>query len=281
MNSPTRSTPRAFTLVELLVVVGIIALLISILMPALSRARDHANRVKCLSNLRQIGQAFMMYLNENKGFFPYGSRGNEAYMEDWIAYQQTAPAAGPRTNGTPRTQPGMEYSAIGKYIGAGPDGHINTDVFVCPSDTLSNHKAAFPGGNYPYSYTMNQFLENNAHPWGGNWNLAERPPHVRISMIKNSSGKVMVAEEDFVTINDGLWAPPYHDGVRTSGGMMWGDLLSIYHDSKGAKFPEQSDMRYPIPNWERRGNAAFCDGHAEFVSRRVAHDRRAVLPLEQ
>src|SRR3954464_6848488 len=61
---------HAFTLVELLVVIGIIAVLIAILMPALARARMSANLVKCQSNFRQVYSALTSYVNENKGVLP-------------------------------------------------------------------------------------------------------------------------------------------------------------------------------------------------------------------
>lgn len=81
-----------FTLIELLVVVSIIALLVAILLPAMSNARDQAKRVVCMSNLRQIGLGFIYYAEENEGWLPansnhYGSLSHAVYhggMSGWV-----------------------------------------------------------------------------------------------------------------------------------------------------------------------------------------------------
>lgn len=74
-----RTNRRAFTLVELLVVIGIIALLISILLPALNKARESANRILCAANLRTLGQVSFLFANDHKGVLPtawgYGQDG--------------------------------------------------------------------------------------------------------------------------------------------------------------------------------------------------------------
>jgi len=142
-----RSRPSGFTLVELLVVIGIIALLISILLPSLSRARETANRAKCLSNLKQIGQGMMLYANENNGNYPRtyydGTAASPTLVTDTTGNNKSVPFASSPT-----------ASPVGtNNIGAAIFLLLRTQdmtaaVFVCPSSNSepdSYSKGTTPG----------------------------------------------------------------------------------------------------------------------------------------
>ena len=72
MHAKERLNPRGFTLLELLVVIGIIAVLMAILLPTLATARDAGKKASCLANLRQMGEAIHAYANENENTIPFG-----------------------------------------------------------------------------------------------------------------------------------------------------------------------------------------------------------------
>lgn len=92
--------PRAFTLVELLVVIGIIAILISVLLPTLGRARESAQRTACLSNVRELGNFFRLYAAQNKDAMPIGCVGGNVASPTSVEKQFSYVVNWNNTNGT-------------------------------------------------------------------------------------------------------------------------------------------------------------------------------------
>lgn len=177
MVNPSVRRPRAFTLVELLVVIGIIAVLVGILLPALNKARQSAQIVSCLSNVRQLATASMLFANDHKGYMQTcssddGNATSNSHL--MILYQDPS-----RRKFLYRQDNNLlmdVYSALLPYMGARGGVTFQTDtegkskVFRCPSDrwleisasegqngyNIFNNVTAVNGSKYfPISYGIN------------------------------------------------------------------------------------------------------------------------------
>jgi prepilin-type N-terminal cleavage/methylation domain-containing protein len=202
---------RAFTLVEMLVVIAIIAILAALLLPVFSSTKKKAAQTYCLNNLKQLGTGMMVYEDGNNDAFP-GIASEEGGFNamDWIYW---------RTNAV--LYPPFEKSPIVNML-----ANANRNLFRCPSD-LSNAdrlaQADAMDGPYLYSYSMTGYGVGDYPNLDPAVNLGMSSVFTsdltyifKQSSIKNPVLKIMLAEEPgsssenpegTAVINDGRWEP--------------------------------------------------------------------------
>jgi len=231
------STPRrargAFTLIELLVVIAIIAILAAMLLPALAKAKQKANQISCLNNLKQLGIGMMVYLGDSRDFFPGVASNNQNWhAEDWIYWQRVS-------DGTPRL---VEQSQIAAAVGTAK----STNLFLCPSQKVFDPA----GTGYKYSYSLNgssTVANGMALQWDGSGN----PQPFRLTKVHRAVDKIMFTEEpaDLTAAEmppGGSTRGPDDGRLDIKPGNIAGNLISLRHAKRG-------------------GNVTYADGHAQLT----------------
>ncbi len=275
VNQGRRRGQRGFTLIELLVVISIIALLVSILIPALSSARQMAEQTACASNIKQLGTATHEYLSENDGTFPVNSllfphpayyapyapaatpadaalaafwdNSNNYVLPNGVLWQEIGGApldpnvTGPNTN-VIGGQPWVGLAKLRKvFMCPGDDGH-RSNTAALTVDGNGNVIVGAAGSGGFWSYTPNALLNSQA-AIRRSFDSSDNPPAtpwqdpLHETSIVNPNFLIFVEEnENGSPFNDEVFDPPVFN---------FGDSITARHNNGG--------------------NVGFFDGHVEWV----------------
>lgn len=251
--SGQRSSSRAFTLVELLVVIGIIAVLVGILLPTLGRVRDAARDTKCKANLKQLATAAITYTAENRGSWPWGftaslqnipanvgqaasmsNATNRSFAQGWISWFtllnfQMNRSGADRTNfrapgftsvpdfGVAATTPGTRFVA----------GYTLSDVFRCPDVLPGTTRLTVHYTNNP---AVMVHLDHEVSTWTDD------------TVVKRPLIAPLRVEDTYASETAILWDSAVFTGTANSNAQQWWAFSgSGVPDGRGTIQPSQVD----------------------------------------
>ena len=228
---------KGFTLVELLVVISIIALLMAILMPALSRVKDQAKTIICRVNLKNLSLAWTMYADDNEGYICQGENdtsqrpGDQKNPYSWIGppIGTSDPAYQAGMSMVDRDKEGIKNGMLWPYA-------EDVDIYHCPADKMALEESSTSNANPFTTYAIPAGLNGRHDEYVGVPEGKNEPIENYIEIIRPAEKYIFVEENDAGGDNWGSW-------VLNPYGEAWWDPMDIYHNKKAC--------------------LGFADGHAE------------------
>ncbi len=247
-----RSVDGAFTLVELLVVIAILAILASLLLPALKDAKSKAVTTQCLNNLRQLTLGCLVYASDAEDSLPYNM--GEPEIRRTVSRQEYLNWTSSILSW--ELDPDNTNTVLLTRGGIGPEVGSVAQMYRCPSDTaVSDIQAGAGWTQRVRSYSMNAMVGDAGEitQSGSNVNNPDYRQFFRLSQIPIASRIFLLVEEHPDSIRDGYF-------LNKVGSFEWNDLPASYH--KGA------------------ANFSYADGHVEPYRWRYWRTKPAPRPDE-